>query len=247
MKLFSPQHWSTEMKRQRPHLKKPSSTTDADTTTLWWNNGEDVITIPHDPNTNVATFQLAPGYKDFKTFIMDSELMTDKAAAEQQELPMVTGDEYSFASDEGHPDEDTEDPWITDWHYDLTQEEHTDVPLTDPEGALDAEGAMPRLFDLTPDDQITSERVLTSDEEEEAKQSNPSLELLLTHHRHNHLSFAKIKAMAAANILPARLKKMHQLQPVQHACMARQPEDHGGTSPNPEIEIRSRELEGRVR
>ena len=74
------------------------------------------------------------------------------------------------------------------------------------EGEPGPEGANPRLFDLTPEDKLTSEQMLHTDGVEEKALSNPAVELLKVHHQFNHLSFNKIKALAKAGIVPRRLK-----------------------------------------
>ena len=68
-----------------------------------------------------------------------------------------------------------------------------------------------------PDDNLTSERILRTDDEEELTISNSQFELLKVHHQLNHLSFGKIKAMANAGILPRRLKDVST--PACAACM----------------------------
>ena len=167
VKLISPQHWAQ-------HVEGGAETTTvADTTTMKWNQGQCQLSIPHDKSTNVATIHLSPGYSDYCQFVMEAELTDDKPVPLEEDLPVVTDDELSIASDDIHPDKDEEDPWITDWHYDLTQEELTDEPTTDPEGAIDSEGASPRLFDLTTEDSITTERLLATDEEEEKQSNSP--------------------------------------------------------------------------
>ena len=85
------------------------------------------------------------------------------------------------------------------------------------EGDTQAQGALPRFYDLKPNDQLTSEQILNTDDEEELKISNPQFELLKVHHQLNHLSFGKIKAMASAGILPKRLKDVNT--PACAACL----------------------------
>ena len=209
LKLFSPQHWASCVGG------KAHSTTDANITSMTWNNGKSTLVIPHDPLNNVATFALAPGYKDFHAFETTIE-MKDEEPVPLTDLPVVTDDEYSIASDTDHPDAGTTSPWETDWHYKLRQEETTMAQEGDSQDSQ-AQGAFPRFYDLTPDDKLTSEQILNTDEEEELKISNPQFELLKVHHQLNHLSFGKIKAMASAGILPKRLQ--HVDTPACAACL----------------------------
>ena len=205
LKLFSPQHWAQSIGGSA------NSNTNAKCTTMHWNNGASTLSLAHDSLSNVANFYLAPGYDDFLAFAQEAELTDDTKPVPLSDVPIVSDDDYSITSDANHPDTDQEDPWITDWHYELNQEEA-------PEDPMDSEGAKPRIFDLTPDDQMTSEHVLRNDEEEECMQhSNPAIELLRVHHQWNHMSFGKLEAMAKCGILPKRLVGVPT--PVCAACL----------------------------
>ena len=165
LKLFSPQHWAQSIGGNA------NSNTNAKCTIMHWNNGESTLSLTHDRLSNVANFYLAPGYDDFLAFAQEAELTDDTKPVALADIPTVSDDDYSIASDDDHPDTDQEDPWITDWHYELNQEE---APLT--EDPADSEGSKPRIFDLTPDDQMTSEHVLRSDAEEVCMQHpNPAI------------------------------------------------------------------------
>ena len=136
------------------------SSTDSKLTTMTWNDGDASLDIPHDPRNNVATFRLAPGFTDFQAFAQEAGL-DDNDSTPLSDIPMVTDDEYSIAS-EDHPDAGQEEPWNSDWHSKLLKEEATMAS----EGEPVPEGANPLPFDLTPEDKLTSEQLLHTDEEE---------------------------------------------------------------------------------
>ena len=67
VRLFSPQHWANTQKDRKP-TQGTGSTTLADRVTLFWHQRHFYKTVYLDPNTNVATFALAPGYTKYHAF-----------------------------------------------------------------------------------------------------------------------------------------------------------------------------------
>ena len=67
VRLFSPQHWAKTQKDRKP-TQGTGSTTLADRVTLFWHQRHFSKKVYLDPNTNVATFSLAPGYTKYHAF-----------------------------------------------------------------------------------------------------------------------------------------------------------------------------------
>ena len=72
VRLLGPQHWAKTF-RKRTAKKAFSRTSEAEAI-LDWNNGESRRMVELDPQTNVATFRLAPGYSKFSAFCAEAEI-----------------------------------------------------------------------------------------------------------------------------------------------------------------------------
>ena len=66
VRLLSPQHWAQATMKHKKKSTRPSSRTYHDRIVLEWNNGENMLTVPLGKSNNVATFEMAPGYKKFE-------------------------------------------------------------------------------------------------------------------------------------------------------------------------------------
>ena len=73
VRLFSPQNWANTQKDWKP-TQCTGSTTIADRVTLFWQQRHFSKAVYLDPNTNVATFALAPGYTKYHAFCTKSFL-----------------------------------------------------------------------------------------------------------------------------------------------------------------------------
>ena len=78
VRLLSPQHWAkyNKSKGGKKGLKGTLSQTTSDTVTLIWNERKSKLTIPLSKESNVATFQLAPGYENYYAFCADAGIDT---------------------------------------------------------------------------------------------------------------------------------------------------------------------------
>ena len=66
VRLLSPQHWAKTQQRKRSTTTH--CLTDHEKVTLSWHNNHSKKTVPLGKNGNIATFDLAPGYKQFDLF-----------------------------------------------------------------------------------------------------------------------------------------------------------------------------------
>jgi Reverse transcriptase (RNA-dependent DNA polymerase) len=174
-RLFSPQHFAQEMKRQK---KGPASeTTDATCCILRWGGFQ--RTIPLDSATNVATLQSAPSYNNFHAYYAEAGFDSD-------DDPIAY--DASIVSDDESDDEDSASASTTplNWpdaggeiQWKDSQLPNTEIPRKQP-------------------------AVIEQDDLEVKAKSDESL-LLDYHYRYSHASFAKLQRMAKDGILPKRL------------------------------------------
>ena len=61
--LISPQEWAAQCVEKYCKEDDPHMFTTGDYSCLSWNGGQSILTIPHDPETNLPIWRSAPGYK----------------------------------------------------------------------------------------------------------------------------------------------------------------------------------------
>jgi hypothetical protein len=172
---------------------------------LKWNQCQDALYLTYDKRSNIFNFYLAPGYKQFETFVAEANLQDDND-------PLVFKTYVKVEEDNDQDDASTASdaslPQAPSAHAEgVSHEEST--PFEDDPNA-------PVLIDILPEDGQTLERVVDQDEEDKPVE-NKAAELLQTHHRLNHLPFSKIKMMAEKGFLPRRLANV--TPPVCSACL----------------------------
>jgi len=186
VRLLSPQHWAKHTrpfkKRSDANCTSTGTSTTHDKVVMYWQDRRRrtyTKTIPLDPNTNVATFDLAPSFTKYEAFCAEAGIDDNQDVREPLafDTNMVRGD--------GDSDDDN-DPAV----------ENT------PSETL----AAPHEFDLnmtgTPD---TQSPVHIEDDEEDCQHTNIASEFLRYHLRFGHCSPRKIQAMAKQGLLPRRL------------------------------------------
>ena len=188
VRLLSPQHLAQVLKDK----SGTGEDTNGERCELYWRKRKHKLTIQLGNEDNVATFQLAPGYKNFEAFcaeagfddhdpdadpiVFETQVTDDDEADE----PKVTADEFGEARQfEPKPDQ---------VEFDL-------------DGQTGNETSNP---DIVPD-------------EEDRMSENLPAEFLKIHHRFGHLSFAKLQRMAQKGIIPKKFAKC--AKPVCSACM----------------------------
>ena len=192
VRLLSPQHWSRELAHQHPGKPIASSNTDHKRVKLHWHNGSKTVNI--DPESNVATFYSAPGYKKFDLFCNEAEIDQDEDKNPLcYDASMVSDDEESDdEADFGHSVEPEGDDYTI----------HT--PTSDENDLQGSKAASER-------------KPVVEEDEVEQKQMRDEAELLQHHYRFGHTSFKKLQIMAKQGIIPKRLAKCRT--PVCAACM----------------------------
>ena len=151
VRLFSPQHWAKTQKDRKPP-QVTGSTTLADRVTLFWHQRHFSKTVYLDPNTNVATFSLAPGYTKYHDFC------TDACLQDEEITNPMSKDTNMVSNDETGKESNTED----------AQSIGDDVPY-DP---------TPREVDMDTPDLPGTSPVVVQDDKEDHQPTNVASELL---------------------------------------------------------------------
>jgi hypothetical protein len=201
VRLLSPQHWAKSLPpHRRPSNNVAPEMTFHDRVELRWDKDASVKTIMLDPNTNVATFTLAPDYKDFQAFCTLADMNDDDECDNQPmcsavEIVSDSEDESDEVDHEKHEDDDVD-------------EDETILP-TQPRNTS---------FDLDGPSAYTNQRLPVVIEDEEDRQpTNVSAEFLRYHQKFNHISPKRIQMMAKQRIIPYRLSKCPI--PICTACL----------------------------
>jgi len=226
-RLLSPQHWATTQLQIKGKKKMKTTgygeATYHDRCELFWNDRKNKLTVKMGANDNVATFYLAPGYKQFGLFCQKCEIDYDKS----QEEPLTTMPAGIVSDDEGDLDDDDDDVTTSEkisppapaspangsfWSY-LTRP----LPRATPAPPTTHAHARNTTFDLDGATTNGAPTPVVIDEEEEKQATTAAQELLRYHHRFGHISFAKLQNMAKQNIIPRRLAKCQP--PTCSACL----------------------------
>ena len=96
-RLLSPQHWA---KQQRGKLKKTTGEfTNAFKSKLQWGtDGKYTLSVPLSTDTNIATFNLAPGYKGYDLYCKEAAI----TQTEEDNNPMVDPSAFDDKEEERH-------------------------------------------------------------------------------------------------------------------------------------------------
>ena len=97
VRLLSPQHWAkTNGGASARGRHTIGETTNAFKTTLYWNDGQNELDVYLGKTDNVATFYLAPGFKNFDMFCQKCEVDYDAT----MESPLTVEDTQVISDDE---------------------------------------------------------------------------------------------------------------------------------------------------
>ena len=110
VRLLSPQHWA---KSQRRALKSSTgeSTNAFECVLQWGQDGKYKLTVPLSIDTNVATFTLAPGYKNFEAYCHEAAIVTSEEDDNPTTVPVVSDDEEEEAPAAAAPIPQQEEEW----------------------------------------------------------------------------------------------------------------------------------------
>jgi hypothetical protein len=196
VRLLSPQNWAQLQTSSRKKRENCGERTTGNGCELFW--GEGFTKRIKLGNDNVATFPMAPGFKQFAIFCKEAgiDAMSDDTVA------MPAG----IISDSETDEEDEEDqsrvrrqlskPWApskTKERTETASEKSTTLDINGPESttAMQLPDALPNII---PD-------------EESRQPVNEMSQLLALHHQYGHIPMRKLQEMARQGIIPRRLAK----------------------------------------
>jgi hypothetical protein len=186
-RLLSPQHWAQTAQDFKPLPRGTWCSTYHDCIQLHWNQRRFTKTVKLDVGgANIATMYTAPSYKAFHTFCTRCEVEVD------EDNPIVGYTTHLIPDDNDEDSEQVQAPEAPD-----AKEKGVDwsqSPIT------------PVSFDLNATEGTDAPAII-EDEEDTSVRVNPASEFLRWHHKLNHMSAAKMQAMARQGLLPKKLAK----------------------------------------
>jgi hypothetical protein len=201
--LLSPQHWAQMANDHHPTPRGTRMENDDQHCILIWGQGHHRRSVPHSSSTNTPTFRTAPATSTYSAFVALHEAMEAQLHSEHVlQIPgrRPTGDE-DFVAEENLLLDD-EETFEGASHDDVTAP--TSNQTREVEEQEDTAPTVTRLgpltFDLTPALE-TSDRV-------DVVAADDQAELMRWHHRLGHLSFAKLKILAANGEIPKKFAKV---------------------------------------
>ena len=180
VRLLSPQHWA---KSQKGPLKISTGefTNGQNCVLQWGKGGEYKLTVPLSRDTNVATFSLAPGYKNFEAYCQEAAIITSEEDRHPTTLTAISDDE------------EEEQPAKAAANVQMPQNEAWTPSNTPATCDFDLNGPP-----LDPSSQANSET---------GTMSENAREMLKLHYKMGHIPFAKMKIMAEQGTIPKAFAK----------------------------------------
>ena len=176
VRLLSPQHWAKE---QKGKLKRDTGeTTNAYQSKLQWgDNGKYTLTVPMSYDTNVATFTLAPGYKNFDLYCKEAKIDCEREDANPTINRAVTDDEEGEAAVPAKP-----------YIKYVWKQPSPATPLQRDFNLDGPQATQYRINEALPD------------------MSRQASDMLKLHYKLGHIPFAKMRIMAQKGLIPSRYK-----------------------------------------
>jgi Reverse transcriptase (RNA-dependent DNA polymerase) len=174
-RLLSPQHWARSLKKSLRPLEAPESTYHDRIVLRWGTIHPSVKTVPLDPITNVATFSIAPGFRQFDLYCAQANIDLEA----EQSNPMVI---HASAIIE----EESKD---------------TEIPTTSPEYNTPA----PKETSFNLNGPISGPAPVLTEDEEDQQTTTVSAEFLKYHQKFNHCSPRRLQMLAKSGVIPRRL------------------------------------------
>ena len=180
--LLSPQHWAQTANDHYPKRRGTWCATYDDSIVLHWKQNQYKRTLPLDKSTNTGKMRSAAGFTRYRVF---AATIDDKTGMEEQEHICF---ECNVVSD----DQDSVDQ--------RSKVSHKDISRSSSDQRED-ENIADFMTDI-PNKQV---HVIPTEELDHVTATSDYAELLRWHYRLGHMSFARIKLLAALGILPRRL------------------------------------------
>ena len=213
-RLLSPQHWAKTQCGRCPNKEGIGETTYAHKSVLFWDDGKYKLDVYHGPIDNVATFYLAPGYKQFDVFCQQAQVDYDEILQRPIEA------KSTLISDDEEEDGDDDVPTGTKTPRTQLWSRLSGLPIGRQQAEKEKEQPTftPTAADFNLNGPAHTQNAPAIIEEEEDKQpTTTAAQLLRYHQKFGHISFSKLQNMAKQNIIPMHLA--HCAVPACSACM----------------------------
>ena len=217
LRLLSPQHWAQT--RNPVDRETTRCVTSSVNVYLRWTNGDEnyELTLPlNKRGSNVGTLYSHPGYNKYDLFCQAAAITI---ADDNDPIALL---ENLISDNEDNEERNTE-PQIGPPPITIPKTRQSNQEITSEQTPEDT----PLELHLSPEQKGTTTKnlpaVIEEDDtsiiidEEDRQKSTPEAELLMAHHRFQHISFSKLQEMAHQGILPRRLA--HCKIPLCSACL----------------------------
>ena len=228
-RLLSPQHWAQT--RSASNRATTHCITLVLNVYLRWTKGDEIyeLTLPlNKRGSNVGTLYSHPGYNKYNLFCQAANIkITD-----DKDLIAIPA---HLISDDEDKEENGIKPQIGPLPLSIPKRNNlakaTPLPQPPEDNEFESQGANPCELHLSPELKgFTTSKlptVIADDDtsvvvdEEDRQESTPEADLLMAHHRFQHISFSKLQEMARQGILPRQLAKYKI--PTCSACLMERP------------------------
>jgi hypothetical protein len=192
-RLLSPQHWAQTTGDGRGTW----CATYHDAVDLFWDKNKFSRSIPLSTATNISMVRSAPTYRGFSMFCQ--QVAAADTPLNEKELLAYNGVVTDDEGTDGEQSDSEEDDDVNTGQVPATRR-HPDVP----DSVFPDKQLPDNTFEQTDEERAEVRRHVIPDEPE-LLGLTPQAELLSWHYRLGHLSFERIREMAARGDLPARL------------------------------------------
>jgi hypothetical protein len=203
-RLLSPQHWAKTQKDKTEW--GTCEHTSSSNCVLYWKQKQYSLTIPINKRTNVATYPLAPGYKQYDMYCHEVGITTpvdDANLIRDITVPVVSdGDNDNDGDKTITPNVGTGSEEQRDEHWTPKEPQNCDFNLDGP---------------VTTNNKVTSTTRENISQESKDTMSKDMQDMMKVHQDIGHISFHKIRELAKQGALPARFAKCDI--PVCTSCM----------------------------
>jgi hypothetical protein len=201
VRLLSPQHWSQTQTANKKKRENCGERTNGNGCELFWGDGyTKSIKLGND---NVATFPMAPGFKQFAIFCQEAGI--DKTSDDTVAMPAGIISDSDDDEEEDGLSRSTQMRQTNPWVPSTTTEKRTS-------GSFNINGS-----ESTKATQLPEPLPNIIPDEESRQPISDMSQLLTLHHQYAHIPMRKLQEMAKQGILPRRLAKCNI--PTCSACL----------------------------
>ena len=216
LRLLSPQHWA---QKRNPDRETTRCITSSVNVNLRWTHRDEnyELTLPlNKRGSNVGTLYSHPGYNKYDLFCQAAAITI---ADDKDPIALPAN---LISDDEDKEERNTEPqigpppitiPKIGQWNQRTITEQTQEETPCELHLSPELKGMTTKNLPAVIEDDDTSKII----NEEDRQKGTPEAELLMAHHRFQHISFSKLQEMALQGILPRKLA--HCKIPSCSACI----------------------------